>query len=48
MLEVEKSRAEIIPTWMGQNVAGLIAKSAAFFESIGGYPLPLMNRKTED
>ena len=48
MFEIEQPRADMVPTWMGQDVVQLMGKSAGFFGSLGGYPLPPINRKVED
>ena len=38
--ELEQTRAEMIPDWIGTDLASLFASGMQFFEEIGGYPLP--------
>lgn len=40
MRELEQTRAEMIPEWIGADLASLFARGMQFFEEIGGYPLP--------
>lgn len=40
MRELEQTRADMTPSWLGEDLAGLFAAGMAFFEEIGGYPLP--------
>ncbi|KAH8892588.1 dehydrogenase with different specificitie, partial [Thozetella sp. PMI_491] len=38
--ELENTRQQLLPTWMGEDVVGLMETAGKFFESLGGYPLP--------
>ncbi|CAI7656457.1 unnamed protein product [Penicillium pancosmium] len=38
--ELESSRAKLIPTWLGEDVAQFLSTAMQFFVSIGGYVLP--------
>jgi hypothetical protein len=40
MRELEQTRADMIPEWLGSDLAGLFASGMQFFKDIGGYPLP--------
>jgi hypothetical protein len=44
MLEIEKPRNDLIPTWMGEEMVELMGKSGAFFKELGHYPLPPTER----
>jgi len=48
MPEIEKSRDEIVSTWMGEGVVKGIKSSANFFKRLGGYPLLPKERKVQD
>ena len=37
---MERSRTNLIPTWLGEDLAGFLATAMQFFVSIGGYVLP--------
>ncbi|CAI7666556.1 unnamed protein product [Penicillium manginii] len=38
--ELESSRAKLIPTWLGEDVAQFLSTAMQFFVNIGGYVLP--------
>ncbi|OOF93046.1 hypothetical protein ASPCADRAFT_508843 [Aspergillus carbonarius ITEM 5010] len=41
--EMESTRAELLPTWLGEDVAGFMGKAMRFITDIGGYVLPSRN-----
>ncbi|PWY94106.1 short chain dehydrogenase/reductase [Aspergillus sclerotioniger CBS 115572] len=41
--EMESTRAELLPTWLGEDVAGFMGKAMRFITDIGGYVLPGRN-----
>ncbi|OCK74872.1 NAD(P)-binding protein [Lepidopterella palustris CBS 459.81] len=38
--EIEDARAAMVPQWVGEDIARLMADAGEFFDDIGGYPLP--------
>ncbi|EON64630.1 hypothetical protein W97_03863 [Coniosporium apollinis CBS 100218] len=38
--EIEAARTALLPMWVGEEMANILAEGGRFFDKIGGYPLP--------